>query len=82
MPMPVYYDGTTKGTVAAGCGSWGFGVTRNAKDVQAAATVVEYFTSAESSEMMYSAIGTFLRISPHTKATKTSRTDLLPALPR
>ena len=59
MPMPVYYDGTTKGTVAAGCGSWGFGVTRNAKDVQAAATVVEYFTSAESSEMMYSAIGTF-----------------------
>lgn len=59
MPMPVYSDGTTVGTLAAGCGSWGFGVTKNAKDVQAAATVVEYFTSAAASEMMYNAIGTF-----------------------
>lgn len=59
MSVPVYSDGTTTGTVCSGCGSWGFGVTKAAKNVEAAALVVEYFTNAAASEMMYNAIGTF-----------------------
>ena len=59
MPVPVYVEGQTKGSVTSGCGSWGFGVTNSAKDPQAAAQVVEYFTNAAASEMMYDAIGTF-----------------------
>ncbi len=59
MPMPVYSDGTTKGKVCAGCGSWGFGVTPGAKDKEAAVKAVEYLTSAYSSELLYDSIGTF-----------------------
>lgn len=60
MPMPVYKDAQgNKGTVSAGCGSWGFGVTPDAKDKEAAAKVVEYLTSAQSSELLYDSIGTF-----------------------
>lgn len=56
MPMPVYND---NGKVVAGCGSWCMGVTSGAKNVQAAAEVVKYFTSAFASETFYNAIGTF-----------------------
>ncbi len=60
MPMPVYQaaDGT-KGTAVAGCGSWCFGVTKNAKDVNAAAIAVKFLTNAFSSELMYESVGTF-----------------------
>lgn len=60
MPMPVYADASgNKGTPSAGCGSWGFGVTPNSKDKEAAAKVVEYLTNAFSSELLYDSIGTF-----------------------
>lgn len=60
MPMPVYSDESgNKGTPSAGCGSWGFGVTPNSKDKEAAAIVVEYLTNAFSSELLYDSIGTF-----------------------
>ena len=60
MPMPVYVDAQgNKGTASAGCGSWGFGVTPNSKDKEAAAIAVEYLTNAFSSELMYDSIGTF-----------------------
>ncbi len=60
MPMPVYEaaDGT-KGSAVAGCGSWCFGVTKNTKDLYAAATVVKFLTNAWSSELMYESVGTF-----------------------
>ncbi len=60
MPMPVYVDENgNKGAVVAGCGSWGFGVTPDAKDKEAAAIAVQYLTNAQSSEMLYDSIGTF-----------------------
>ena len=41
MPFPVYEDENgNKGSLAAGSGSWGFGVTPNAKDKDAAAKVL------------------------------------------
>lgn len=60
MPFPVYEaeDGT-KGEVATPCGTWGFGVTRDADDVDAAVQVVKFLTSAHASEMFYNDIGTF-----------------------
>ena len=59
MPLPVYVENGVKGTVGAGCGSWCFGVTPNAKDVEAAAKAVEYFTGKYASELLYQSIGTF-----------------------
>ena len=60
MPFPVYEaeDGT-KGTVATPCGTWGFGVTRDADDVGAATQVIKFLTGAHASEMFFSDIGTF-----------------------
>ena len=60
MPFPVYEaeDGT-KGTVATPCGTWGFGVTRDADDVDAATQVIKFLTGAHASEMFFSDIGTF-----------------------
>lgn len=61
MPTPVYENSATgdKGEIASGSGSWGFGVTTASNDVEAAATVLKYLTSAESSELLYQTIGTF-----------------------
>lgn len=61
MPTPVYEDKVTgeKGILAGGSGSWGFGVTTAAKDVEAATTALKYLTSAESSELLFQTIGTF-----------------------
>ncbi len=61
MPMPVYEDasGNKSSIVSTPCGSYGFGVTRDAKDVEAAALAVSYLTGKDASEMMYNAIGTF-----------------------
>ncbi len=61
MPYPVYEDeaGQKSKTVATPCGSFGFAVTRDSKDLEAATEVVKYLTGAESSEMMHNAIGTF-----------------------
>lgn len=61
MPMPVVVktDGTTKGNVVSGCGSWCLGVSPDTKDAYASAQVVKYFTSAESSLRYFEAIGTF-----------------------
>ncbi len=60
MPMPVYEaaDGT-KGSAAAGCGSWCFGVTKNTKDLNAATIAVKFLTNVFSSELMYESVGTF-----------------------
>ncbi|MBP5307553.1 MAG: extracellular solute-binding protein [Clostridia bacterium] len=59
MPLPVYEAGGVRGTAGAGCGSWCFGVTPNAKDKHAAAKAVEYFTGAFASQLLYESIGTF-----------------------
>lgn len=61
MPMPVYQrsDGTKSNIVATPCGSYGFAVTSNAQNQEAAAIAVKYLTGADSSEMMFNAIGTF-----------------------
>ncbi len=60
MPFPVYEasDGT-KGTIATPCGTWGFGVTRDADDIEAAVQVVKFLTGAHASEMFFNDIGTF-----------------------
>ena len=61
MPMPVVVktDGTTRGKVVSGCGSWCLGVSPDTKDAYASAQVVKYFTSAEASMKYFEAIGTF-----------------------
>lgn len=60
MPYPVYEDANgTKGDVATPCGSWGFSVTKAARDKDAAAQVVAYLTGAEASELLYDSVGTF-----------------------
>lgn len=61
MPYPVYESesGEKSSIVATPCGSFGFAVTRDAKDVEAATQVIKYLTGKESSEMMHNAIGTF-----------------------
>ena len=60
MPFPVYEDENgNKGSLAAGSGSWGFGVTPNAKDKDAAAKVLAYLTGPEASRLLYESIGTF-----------------------
>ncbi len=60
MPFPVYKsDSGVKGEVATGCGSWGFGVTTSAKNAEASALVVKYFTNKDASKLMYQSIGTF-----------------------
>ncbi len=61
MPMPVVVktDGTTRGNVVSGCGSWCLGVSPDTKDAYASAQVVKYFTSAEASLKYFEAIGTF-----------------------
>ena len=60
MPFPVYEDASgNKGTAASPCGSWGFGVTKDTRDADAAAQVVAFLTGAEASEMFYDSIGTF-----------------------
>jgi len=60
MPTPVYEDAAgNKGQIASGSGSWGFGVTTSSKDVESAAIVLKYITSAESSELLFQTIGTF-----------------------
>ena len=60
MPMPVYEsEQGVKGQTVAGCGSWCFGVTPNTRDEYASAKVVEYFTSAFASELLFDSVGTF-----------------------
>lgn len=60
MPMPVYEDASgNKGKAVAGCGSWGFGVTTNSRDPESAAIVLQYFTGAIATELLYESIGTF-----------------------
>ena len=61
MPYPVYEDenGNKSAVFASPCGSYGFGITKDCKNVKAAAEVVKYFTNATSSKMMYDAIGTY-----------------------
>ncbi len=60
MPYPVYEDANgTKGTVATPCGSWGFAVSKAAKDKDAAAQVVQFLTGAEASGLLYDSIGVF-----------------------
>ncbi len=60
MPYPVYEDASgNKGTVATPCGSWGFAVSKAAKDIDAAAQVVAFLTGAEASGLLYDSIGVF-----------------------
>ncbi len=60
MPYPVYEDANgTKGTIATPCGSWGFAVSKAARDKDAAAQVVAYLTGAEASGLLYDSIGVF-----------------------
>ncbi len=61
MPYPVYEDekGNKSNIVATPCGSYEFGVTTHTKDVESAATVVKFLTNADSSKMLYDAIGTY-----------------------
>ncbi len=71
MPMPVFAEGTAKGTPVAGCGSWGFGVTVNSSDPASAAIAVAYLTGTTGSQLMYESIGTF----PTHKALLTDLTE-------
>lgn len=61
MPYPVYEDenGNKSSIFASPCGSYGFGITKDSKNVKAAAEVVKYFTGSDASKMMYDAIGTY-----------------------
>lgn len=61
MPYPVYESetGEKSSIVATPCGSFGFAVTRDSKDVEAATKAVKYLTGIDSSQMMHNAIGTF-----------------------
>ena len=60
MPYPVYEDASgTRGTIATPCGSWGFAVSKAARDKDAAAQVVAFLTGAEASGLLYDSIGVF-----------------------
>ena len=60
MPYPVYEDANgQKGTVATPCGSWGFAVSKAARDKDAATQVVEFLTGVEASGLLYDSIGVF-----------------------
>lgn len=59
MPYPVYNDEDGKSGIATPCGSWGFAVSKTAKDQDAAAQVVTFLTSATASELLFDSIGTF-----------------------
>lgn len=59
MPMPVYEENGTKGTIATPCGSWGFAVTKDSKKVNDAATVIAYLTGKNAGQMFFEGIGTF-----------------------
>lgn len=61
MPYPVYEDGNgNKGDIIASpCGSFGFGITKSSKNLEASSLVLKYLCGASSSEMLYNAIGTY-----------------------
>ncbi|MGM9874257.1 MAG: ABC transporter substrate-binding protein [Bacilli bacterium] len=61
MPYPVYEDenGNKSNIFASPCGSYGFGITKDSKNLEAAAIAVKYLTGESASRMMYDAIGTF-----------------------
>lgn len=61
MPYPVYEDenGNKSDIIAIPCGSYGFGITNDCKNVEAATIALTYLTGADASKMMYDAIGTF-----------------------
>lgn len=61
MPYPVYEDesGNKSDIVASPCGSYGFGITNDSKNIEASTIVLTYLTGETASEMMYDAIGTF-----------------------
>jgi fructooligosaccharide transport system substrate-binding protein len=61
MPYPVFEDelGNKSEIFASPNGSFGFGVTKDAKDIEAATIALKYLTGEVASEMMYNAIGTY-----------------------
>lgn len=61
MPYPVFEDdsGHKSSIFASPNGSYGFGITKDSANVEAAAIALQYLTGAVSSEMMYNAIGTY-----------------------
>lgn len=74
MPYPVYESasGVKSNIFASPCGSYGFGITKDSKNVEAAAIAVKYLTGESASRMMYDAIGTF----PTNKALLSSMEEL------
>lgn len=61
MPFPVFEDelGNKSDIFASPNGSYGFGITKDSRDVEAASIALQYLTGKVSSEMLYNAIGTF-----------------------
>jgi fructooligosaccharide transport system substrate-binding protein len=61
MPFPVYENksGVKSNILASPNGSFGFGITKDSRDVGAAAVALTYLTGEVASEMMFNAIGTF-----------------------
>ncbi|MBR1918043.1 MAG: sugar ABC transporter substrate-binding protein [Spirochaetales bacterium] len=51
-----YYPVTNNGQAATPCGSWAVGISKNCKDMEAAAVALEFMTSAEST-LAYATIG-------------------------
>ena len=51
-----YYPRTKSGNAASPCGSWAVGISKNAKDLEAAKVALEFMTNAEST-LAYSTIG-------------------------
>ncbi len=61
MGMPVYEDesGNKSTLISNPCGSYCFGVSKDAKNLEAATLALKYLTNKDSSEALFNEIGTF-----------------------
>jgi len=61
MPYPVYEDeaGNKSKIFASPNGSYGFGISKDSRNIEASALALQYLTGEVASEMLYNAIGTF-----------------------